>query len=142
MTSTSAAKTIRTPAETNAEVVRRGYGAFNTADIDLLTKLFDEKATWHTPGKSPIAGDRKGRNEVFTQFGHYGADTGGTFKATLIDVMESEDGAVVGYHHNTAERNGKKLDVMCCILFELKDGRVVSGKEHFFDLYAWDQFWS
>jgi len=24
----------------------------------------------------------------------------------------------------------------------VKDGKIVSGKEHFFDLYNWDQFWS
>ena len=22
------------------------------------------------------------------------------------------------------------------------DGRVIDGREHFFDLYAWDEFWS
>ena len=40
------------------------------------------------------------------------------------------------------ERNGKRLDVGCCIAFEIKDGRIVSGREHFYDLYAWDEFWS
>jgi hypothetical protein len=29
-----------------------------------------------------------------------------------------------------------------CILFQLKDGRVTDGREHFHDLYAWDEFWS
>ena len=53
----------------NAAIVRRGYEAFNKADIATLTKLFDEKASWHTPGRSPIAGDRKGRDAVFTQVG-------------------------------------------------------------------------
>jgi uncharacterized protein len=41
-----------------------------------------------------------------------------------------------------AERNGKKLDVYCCIAFEIRDGRVVDGWEYFEDLYAWDEFWS
>lgn len=30
----------------------------------------------------------------------------------------------------------------CCLVFEFKDGRVTDGREHFFDLYAWDKFWS
>ena len=25
---------------------------------------------------------------------------------------------------------------------ELKDGRVTDGREHFHDLYAWDEFWA
>lgn len=126
----------------NAAVVRRGYEAFNAADIDTLMKLFDESASWHTPGTSSIAGDRKGRKAVFAQFGRYGAETGGTFKANLLQALQGDDGRVVGVHRNTAERNGKHLDVLCCIVFEFKDGRVLDGREHFYDLYAWDEFWS
>ena len=54
----------------------------------------------------------------------------------------ASDGRVVGIHHNTAERNGKRLDVDCCIVFEIENGRLVEGREHFSDLYAWDEFWS
>ena len=39
----------------NAEIVRRGYQAFNAADMKTLTELFDEKATWHVPGKIPMS---------------------------------------------------------------------------------------
>ena len=45
-------------------------------------------------------------------------------------------------NQNSAKRGGKHLDVGCCIVFEFKDGRVVDGREHFHDLYAWDAFWS
>jgi uncharacterized protein len=75
-------------------------------------------------------------------FGRYGGDTGGTFQAELRHLFEDDDGRVVGFHHNSAERNGKRLDVDCCLVFELKDGRLIDGREHFYDLYAWDEFWS
>lgn len=129
-------------AEKNAEAVRRGYAAFNAADLKTLTELFDEHATWHTPGRSPIAGDHHGRDAIFAQFGRYGGDTGGTFKAKLLHVLKSDDGLVVGIHHNSAERNGKHLEVGCCIVFEFKDGRVIDAREHYYDLHAWDEFWS
>jgi len=129
-------------AGSNADVVRRGYAAFNAADIDTLTRIMDDNISWHTPGRTSIGGSRKGQNAVFGQFGRYGGETAGTFRANLIDVYESEDGGVVGLHRNTGERNGKKLDVLCCIVFEVRDGRVLSGREHFFDLYAWDEFWA
>src|SRR3990172_7374179 len=126
----------------NAEIVRRGYQAFNEADMKTLNELFDDKASWHTPGRSSIAGDRRGREAVFAQFGRYGQETGGTFKAELRLVLADDDGGVVGFHHNSAERAGKRLDTDCCIVFELKNCRFVSGREHFFDLYNWDEFWS
>lgn len=126
----------------NADIVRRGYQAFNSGDMKTLNELFDDNASWNTPGKSPAAGNRKGLDAVFQQFGRYGGETGGTFKAELKYVAADDDGRVVGFHHNSAERNGKRLDTDCCITFEIKDGRVVSGTEHFFDLYNWDEFWS
>lgn len=126
----------------NAEVVRRGYAAFNAADVEALAGLFDEDASWHTPGRGPIAGDYLGRDAVFAQFGRYGGDTGGTFRAELQQVFTADDGRVVGLHHNTAERNGKRLDTDCCIVFEIAEGRIVSGREHFSDQENWDTFWS
>ena len=129
-------------ADENADIIRRGYAAFNAGDIKTLTEIFDENASWHTPGRSPIAGDNRGRDAVFAQFGRYAGDTEGTFKATLQDVLKGDEGRVVGIHDNSGERNGKRLDVGCCIAFEIKDGKIVSGREHFYDLYAWDEFWS
>ncbi len=125
----------------DAALVRRGYEAFNSGDMATLTELFDENASWHTPG-SAIGGDFDGRDAAFTQFGRYGGDTGGTFKAELREVVADDQGHVVGIHHNSAERNGKQLDVDCCLSFEIRDGKVAEGREHFFDLYAWDEFWS
>lgn len=129
-------------ADKNAEAVRRGYVAFNTGDLKTLTELFDESAVWHTPGRSPLAGDHEGREEIFAQFARYAEDTNGTFKASLMHVLASEDGLVVGIHHNTAERDGLVLDVGCCVIFEFMDGRVIDAREHFYDLHAWDEFWA
>ena len=129
-------------AQQAADFVRRGYKAFNEADMHALHEIFDEKSSWHTPGRTTIAGDRRGREAVFAQFGRYGGETNGTFKAALEDVFATDDGRVIGLHRNTGERNGKLLDVSCCIVFEVKNGKIVSGREHFYDLYNWDQFWA
>ena len=116
--------------------------AFNAADIKTLTELMPENASWHTPGRSRIAGDHIGRDAVFAQFGRYGGETNGTFRADLKQVFGSDNGRVVAIHHNSGERNGKRLDSDCCIVFEVKDGQMVSGREHFYDLHNWDAFWA
>ena len=126
----------------NAETVRRGYEAFNTGDMETLTEIFDESASWHTPGRGSLAGDQQGRDATFAQFGRYVEQTGGTFKAELQSVLADDEGRVVGIHHNSADRDGKHMEVDCCIVFELKDGRISDGREHFYDLHAWDEFWS
>ena len=39
--------------------------------MKTLTEFLDESASWHTPGRSPLAGDHQGRDAVFAQFGRY-----------------------------------------------------------------------
>jgi len=126
----------------NAEAVRRGYQAFNTADMNTLMELFDEKAIWHAPGKNPVSGDFKGRDAILAHFGKLGQETGGTVKAELRHLIADEEGRVVGVHHTTAQRAGKRLAIDCCVVFELKHGKVVSAREYVYDLHAADAFWS
>jgi len=142
MANGSAVRITRAQAGRNAAIVESAYEALNTGDIDALRTLFQAHASWHSPGLSPIAGNRRGREAVCTQFRRYGGETSGTFRANLLNVLESEDGRVVSVHHTSAERLGRRLDVLCCIVFELETGRIVIGREHFYDLYAWDMFWS
>ena len=126
----------------NVAVMRRAYEAFNTGDIKTLTELFDESAVWHLPGRSSMATDYQGRDATLAYFGRIGQETGGTFRAELQDLTADDDDRVVGIQRSTGDRNGKHLDVSDCIVFELEGGRVRDGREHFEDLYAWDEFWS
>ena len=126
----------------NVATIQRAYDAFNVADLDTLTEIFDENIVWHLPGKSSKATDYQGRDAVLAYFGQLGQETNGTFRAELQYFAADDEGRVVGYQRSTGERNGKHLDVGNCIVFTLEDGRVIDGREHFEDLYAWDQFWS
>jgi hypothetical protein len=56
------------------------------------------------------------------QFGRYGGDTDGTFRADLQQVFTADDGRVIGLHHNSATRNSKQLDTACCTVFEVENG--------------------
>jgi ketosteroid isomerase-like protein len=128
-------------AEENAAIIRRGYEAFNSADVKTLTELFDERAVWRVPGRSSLAGDHEGREATFAYFGRLGQETGGTFRAELQHLLADGD-RVVGIHRSSAERDGKQLDVDLCLVFQLENGRITEGVEHYRDLYAWDEFWS
>ena len=126
----------------NVAVMRRAYEAFNAGDMDTLIEVFDESAVWHLPGRSSMAKDYQGRDATLAYFGQLGQETGGTFRAELQGLLSDDDNRVVGIQRSTADRDGKHLDVGNSIVFELRDGRIVDGREHFHDLYAWDEFWS
>ena len=129
-------------ADENAAIMQRAYDAFNSADLNTLTELFDESAVWHLPGRSSFADDYQGRDATLAYFGQLGQETGGTFRAELERLVADDDDRVVGIQRSTADRNGKHLDVGDSIVFEVRDGRITDGREHFDDLYAWDEFWS
>ena len=129
-------------AEENLAIMRRGYEAFNVGDMDTLIEVFDESIVWHLPGRSSMANDYQGRDATLAYFGQLGQKTGGTFRAELQHLLADDDDRVVGIQRSTADRDGKHLDVGNCIVFQLKDGKVTDGREHFEDLYAWDEFWS
>ncbi len=126
----------------NAAIIQRGYEAFNSGDMNTLTELFDESAVWHVPGRSSFANDYESREATLAYFGRLAQETGGTFRAELERLLGDDHDRVVGIQRSTADRDGKHLDVGVCIVFELKDGRITDGREHFHDLYAWDEFWS
>ena len=125
----------------NVAIMQRAYDAFNSGDVDTLTELMDE-TVWHLPGRSSMANDYQGRGATLAYFGQLAQETGGTFRAELQHLAPDGDTRVVGIQRSTADRNGKHLDVGNCIVFTLKDGRVTDGREHFEDLYAWDEFWA
>src|SRR5438874_11861865 len=129
-------------ADENVAIMQRAYDAFNAADIDTLTELFDEDAVWNLPGRSSMANDYQGRDATLADIGRIGQETGGTFQAELQHLLADDDDRVVGIQRSTAERDGKRLDVGNCIVFQLKDGRITDGRDHIDDLYAWDEFWS
>ena len=89
-----------------------------------------------------MANDYQGREAAFAYFGRLGQETGGSFRAELRHLLANDDNLVAGVQQNTGERNGKRLAVDVCLVFQLKDGRITEGSEHIQDLYAWDEFWS
>jgi uncharacterized protein len=128
-------------AQQNAERIRAGYEAFNRADIDALTDLFAEDVVWHAPGRGAMAGDYKGRDETFAYFGRLHQSSDGTIRANLRSLVAEGD-TVVGRQTNVATRGAKQLNADECLVFEMRDGRIVEGQEFVYDLYAWDDFWS
>jgi ketosteroid isomerase-like protein len=126
----------------NVATMRRAYDAFNTGDLDTLSQLMDEGMSWHLPGRSPMADDYESRDATLAYFGELAQKTDGTFRAELESLAADGENHVVGIHRSTADRNGKHLDVHDCIVFEVSDGRITDGREHFEDLYAWDEFWA
>jgi uncharacterized protein len=127
-------------AHPNEELVRKGYAAFLGGDLAALNDLFAEDIVWHAPGRNQIAGDFRGKDEVFGVFAKVFELTGGTFSLEIHDVLADDEHAVV-LARATAEREGRKLDDKSVQVFHITDGKVTEQWLHPGDQYAADEFW-
>jgi uncharacterized protein len=125
----------------NVELIRRGYAAFANGDMATLNDIFADDIEWTIPGRSPIAGTRKGKAEVFDFFGQLAALSENTFAAEMTDLLGSDD-HVVALVHESAHRADHRLDIDVTHIWEVRDGKAVSFAAHSSDQYADDEFFS
>lgn len=128
-------------AHENEATIRRGYELFNSGDMEELATLFADGVVWHAGGRGRFAGEKRGRDATFAYFGQIAEATNGTFRAELHDVVAGTE-HVVGLHTNTAERNGKRLNLHEALLFHVRDGRITEAWEHYEDSQTWDEFFA
>ena len=125
--------------QTNEDVLRRAYQAFNEADLATLSELFADDVVWHTPGNNAVSGTHNGRDATFAMFGKLGEVTGGTYRSEA-QSLESSGDEVTARNHTTGKRDGQIFEGASTIRFRLSGGRVVEATEEPDDQAAWDKF--
>jgi uncharacterized protein len=108
----------------SVENLRRGYKAFADNDVETLSEIIPENAVWHVPGRSPVAGDYRGRDAVFSYFMKLTELTGGTFKAELVHAL-GDDQYSVALQRTTASVKGKELNSFDVLVDRLENGQAV-----------------
>lgn len=122
------------------ELVRRGYEAFNAADIETLVGLLAHDVIQHVPGTSALAGDYKGIEAVLTYYAKLGEVTDGTFRADLIDCHADGHGHVMALHQTSGTRNGVTRVSRGSILFTFLGNKVTDLLELRGDMAGDDAF--
>ena len=93
----------------NIDNTKKAYAAFGSGDIATLTALIAPDCVWHVGGRSQLAGDYVGHEQILGYFGRLYEITDGTFSATLDDVGETEAGMVTCMVTLTGRREGRSL---------------------------------
>lgn len=125
----------------NATLVRRGYDAFNTADIEAMGDVLAEDVVWHEPGRSVLAGDYKGGDQVLGLLRRLHDLSGGTFAVELIDLLVDAE-RVTAFQRLTGQRGAMTLDTVDVVDFEIHRGRITEVTVYQSDTYAFDEFWA
>jgi ketosteroid isomerase-like protein len=121
-------------------IVRKGYAAFNAADISTLVSMMSHDVIQHVPGTSKLAGDYKGIDAVLSYYAKLSEVSGGTFRAHLIDVHSDGHGHVVATHQTSATRNGVTRVSRGSLLFTFLGEKVTDVLQLHGDLEGDDAF--
>jgi ketosteroid isomerase-like protein len=125
----------------NEELLRKGYEAYEKGDIETVISVLADDIKWHSPGRNPISGDYKGKDEVLAYFGKKMEFTDGTFRQRVEDVL-ANDNQAIGLVTFLAERGLKTLQMRTVHVVGVQDGKIAEFWEYRDDPYAWDKFWS
>ena len=64
-------------ADANAALIRNGYDAFASGDVQGALAAFAQDILWHIPGRGPLSRDYRGPAEVLGFFSHFMELSGG-----------------------------------------------------------------
>ena len=125
-------------AKDNIDLVRRGYEAFQKGDMAAFDEILADDCVWHVPGRSQLAGDKKGRKATVEYYVQLAELTGGNITVDVHDVLGNNE-HVAGLHSTSARRDGKSYETTEVIVFHVQGGRVTEAWEHPFNLYGQDE---
>jgi ketosteroid isomerase-like protein len=125
----------------NLELLRRGYAAYGAGDMDTINELFADDVVWHVAGRSPLAGDYSGKEQVFGFFATLQEMSDGTSKVEVHDLLANDEHGVA-LVIESATRNGRSHTGNATHVFHLRDGKVTEFWDAQTDQHAADEFWS
>ena len=124
----------------NEDIVRKGYDAFTSGDMDSLKKMFTDDFVHHVPGSSQLAGDHVGPDAAIALYGRYFDLSGGTLKVEPQSFKTDGDTVAVT-QQSTATNGDKTFDQQEVLTFKVKDGKMARLDEAPSDQAAFDDFW-
>jgi ketosteroid isomerase-like protein len=125
----------------NLELLRRGYAAYGSGDMDTINELFADDVVWHIAGRSALSGDYTGKEQVFGFFAKIQEMSEGTAKIQVHDLLASDEHGVAVVTES-ATRNGRTHEGNATHVLHLRDGKVTEFWDAQTDQYAADEFWS
>ncbi len=106
----------------NVELVRRGYTAFSSGDMETVSSLFADGIIWHVGGDHQLSGNHVGKEAVFGHFAKLGQVTQGTLSFDIHAIVADDDHAVVlldNAFESPAKYLGREVHV-----FHVTEGKV------------------
>jgi len=133
--------TINLTAFENVAVVKQFFKYYEKNDVVGLREIFSPDIEWHVPGHHPLAGTKRGIEEVIA---YYKQLQKANFKAEVI-ILEGNENYVIDCHRGWAKVGNNKLDMSWVLLYTIENGKIKSmknypGNQHAADAFFWEVY--
>ena len=100
-----------------------------------------EDVAWHVPGRSAIAGDYRGRDEVLRYFVARRDLARATFRIVVRGVLADDERAVI-FAGGQVQRNGESSAWETIGVFRIANEKIAECWVLPYDQYSFDEIWS
>jgi ketosteroid isomerase-like protein len=106
-----------------------------------VAAMLTDDVTWHVPGRSALAGDHRGRDEVLRYFARRRELAHATFRIEVHGVLADDERAVI-LAGGEVEHGGETSRWGIVGIFRLDGGRIAECWVIPHDQHAFDEIWS
>ena len=110
-------------AHPNEELLRRAEEAQGRGDVQAMTDMFADDAVVHIGGRSKMAGDFKGRDQLIEVYGRFMQALGDVVEMTTHDIL-ANDTHGIQLQSVTAERDGQRITIKAIGVLHFTNGKV------------------
>jgi hypothetical protein len=127
-------------AHPNEEALRKADAAQVAGDIPGMLELFSDDVVFHVGGRSNMAGDGKGKDQLVESYGRFIQALGEIVEMKTHDLL-ANDTHGVQLQSTTAQRDGKRITINGIALFHFDNGKVTEAWFNDEDPYAADAWY-
>ena len=129
----------------SAKLIREFHDAQNRfyagGGQEHVRAMLAEDVAWHVPGRSRIAGDYRGRDEVLRYFVARRELAQATFRIVVRGVLADDERAVI-FAGGQVQRDGVTSTWETVGVFRIADDKIAECWVLPYDQYSFDEIWS
>jgi hypothetical protein len=98
---------------------------------------YTDDSVWHERRRNERTGVYKGMQAIVEHGMQLAVLTDGTIATQVIEILPGDDHVAV-LERATAQRKGRTLDMLCCSVYVLREGKIAQLNVLPFDAAAWE----
>jgi ketosteroid isomerase-like protein len=117
--------------ETNTAIVRQAIEDIGNLNVEGLLAIIDDDIDFRLMGTSPISRKLRGKEAYMGIVAEVGSYLDGFIELTVDDLIPAGDWVIVrASGHAVMKATGADYDNEYCMMWKLKDGKVVKLREY------------